>query len=83
MNTAQNETGRGRSVNKMTGSTDEITAGLTEKEGKEFLDAVAVSFCPECGKEVVQNAKGRRKKFCSDECRFIWKKKHPKPEKEC
>ena len=58
----------------------EITAGLTEIEQEEFLDAVAMCFCPECGKEVVQNRKGRRKKFCSEACRFKWKNKHPKPE---
>ncbi len=56
-------------------------AGLTVKEQEEFLDAVAMGFCPECGKEVVQNPRGRRKKFCSDACRFAWKYKHPKPEK--
>ncbi len=58
----------------------ETTAGLTAKEQEEFLDAVAMGFCPECGKEVVQNPRGRRKKFCSDACRFAWKNKHPRPE---
>ena len=68
------------STTETAGSTEEITAGLTEKEESEFLNAVAVSFCPECGKELVQNPKGRKKKFCSEECRFAWKQKHPKPE---
>ena len=58
----------------------EISMGLTELEKAEFLNSVAVSFCPECGREVIQNPKGRRKKFCSDSCRFAWKNKHPKPE---
>ena len=49
-------------------------------EEKEFEDAVVKGFCPECGKAVYQNPRGRRKKFCSDACRFAWKNKHPKPE---
>lgn len=57
-----------------------VEAGLTGSEHAEFLDAVAMGFCPECGKEISQNPRGRRKKFCSDTCRFAWKHKHPKPE---
>lgn len=59
---------------------EQTGAGLSALEREEFLDAVAMSFCPECGKEVRQNQKGRRKRFCSDACRFTWKNKHPKPE---
>ena len=66
-------------MTEMCNDTEQITAGLTETEEKEFLDAVAVSFCPECGKEVIQNPRGRRKKFCSEACRFSWKNKHQKP----
>ena len=55
-------------------------AGLTETEREEFLNAVAAAFCPECGKEIIPNRRGRPKKFCSDACRFAWKNKHPKPE---
>ena len=55
-------------------------AGLSENERADFLDTVATGFCPECGKAVVQNARGRRKKFCSDKCRYDWKNKHPKRE---
>ena len=64
----------------MTDGAELIGAGLTENEQEEFLDAVAMGFCPECGKEIVQNLRGRHKKFCSEECRFAWKNKHPKPE---
>jgi len=53
---------------------------LTAQEEKEFLNAVATGFCPDCGVAVVQPRKGRVKKFCSDECRFQWKNKHRKPE---
>ena len=55
-------------------------AVLSAEEEKEFEDAVVKGFCPECGKAVYQNPRGRRKKFCSDACRFAWKNKHPKPE---
>ena len=64
---------RGRSVNG-------TIAVLSAEEEKEFKDAVVKGFCPECGKAVYQNPRGRRKKFCSDACRFAWKNKHPKPE---
>ena len=53
---------------------------LSAQEEQEFLDAVAARFCPNCGAAIVQAPRGRRKKFCSDECRFQWKNKHPKPE---
>ena len=60
---------------------DGTEQAVTEIESQEdFLDAIAMGFCPECGKEVVQNKRGRRKKFCSEACRFAWKNKHPKPE---
>lgn len=64
----------------LTTGAEPVSAGLTDKEQQEFLDAVVTGFCPECGKAVVQNPRGRRKKFCSDACRFAWKHKHPKPE---
>ena len=56
------------------------SAGLSETERQEYLNAVAVGFCPQCGNVVVQNPKGRRKKFCSEACRYAWKNKHQKPE---
>ena len=55
-------------------------AVLSAEEEKEFENAVVKGFCPECGKAVYQNLRGRRKKFCTDSCRFAWKNKHPKPE---
>lgn len=63
-----------------TDAPDTVDAGFTETVQDEFLDAVAEAFCPECGKAIIQNARGRRKKFCSDACRFTWKNRHPKPE---
>ena len=67
-------------MDAVTAGTEIVYTGMPGNEQKEFLDAVAMGFCPECGKAVVQNARGRRKKFCSDACRFAWKHKHPKPE---
>lgn len=59
---------------------EQTSAGLTPEEENEYLDAVAMGFCPQCGNAVSQNPKGRRKKFCSEACRYAWKNKHPKPE---
>ena len=40
----------------------------------EFISECAKQFCPWCGVPVVRNRTGRRKKFCSDKCRWaFWK----------
>ena len=40
----------------------------------EFLAACTKRFCPWCGEPVVANRIGRKKKFCSDKCRWaFWK----------
>ena len=40
----------------------------------EFLAACTKQFCPWCGQPVVANHMGRKKKFCSDKCRWaFWK----------
>ena len=39
-----------------------------------------VDICPNCGGLFSQNARGRRKKFCSEKCRTAWNHRHPKPE---
>ena len=53
---------------------------MTKDEQQEFLAAIATRFCPQCGGMIIQNPKGRKKLFCSDECRFAWKHKHPRIE---
>ncbi len=40
-----------------------------------------VDICPNCGTLFNPNPTGRRKKFCSDECRLAWNHKHPRPER--
>ena len=44
---------------------------------KEFMESLPSGFCPECGEAVYQNPRGRRKRFCSEACRYKWKNKHP------
>lgn len=39
-----------------------------------------VDICPNCGGLFPPNLRGRRKRFCSDECRLSWNHKHPKIE---
>ena len=36
-----------------------------------------VDICPNCGGLFSQNARGRRKKFCSTKCRTAWNHRHP------
>ena len=55
-------------------------AKLTDDDEQDFLSAVAFGFCPERGKAVYQNRRGRTKKFCSEKCRTNWNHRHPKPE---
>ncbi len=59
---------------------DEMIPGLSADTVREFMESLPSGFCPECGNPVYQNPKGRRKRFCSEACRFAWKNKHPKPE---
>lgn len=59
---------------------DEIIPGISADTVQEFMESLPSGFCPECGQPVFQNPRGRRKRFCSDECRFAWKNKHEKPE---
>lgn len=33
--------------------------------------------CPQCGKEIVQSSKTKKRRFCSDACRKLWWKEHP------
>lgn len=49
---------------------------LSDEEREEFLSDVFFCFCPNCGKEIIQPRRGRRKVFCSDKCRWEWKSKH-------
>ena len=46
---------------------------------REFIDPVPSGLCPECGRPVYQNPRGRHKRFCSEKCRFAWKNRHPNP----
>jgi hypothetical protein len=36
-----------------------------------------VTFCANCGNEIHQQAKRKKKKFCCDECRNEWWNSHP------
>ena len=45
-----------------------------ELDLSEFLGSCAKQFCPWCGVPVAANQMGRKKKFCSDKCRWaFWK----------
>lgn len=46
-----------------------------EQPIEEFISFCAKSFCPECGKPVVQSWTGRHKIFCSDRCRLTYDKR--------
>ncbi len=47
----------------------------------EMLEDMAKRFCPNCGATVTPNNKGRPRIFCSEDCRYAWKNRHPHPEK--
>ena len=38
----------------------------------DFINGCAKRFCPWCGTPVIENHTGRKKKFCSDKCRFAY-----------
>lgn len=55
-----------------------IKTESAEKSVAAFETAVIKKFCPQCGKAITDGTK--RKKFCSDTCRWNWWNRHPKPE---
>ena len=45
-----------------------------DQDISEFIAGCAKQFCPWCGSPVIPNRMGRKKKFCSDRCRWaFWK----------
>ncbi len=54
-----------------------------EKEADALCEVIRddeyVDICPNCGGLFSQNARGRRKKFCSEKCRTAWNHRHPNP----
>ena len=43
-----------------------------------MTDEFTYKFCLYCGKKLEQNNRGRRKKYCSIECKRKWEKTHHK-----
>lgn len=57
---------------------------LQAKEGKQMEEDCADSVCRHCGKPIEKQAIGRRRIYCSDECRKAWSKNHlPLYKHEC
>lgn len=50
--------------------------GLTNPSAIPAEVSLVVQSCQQCGKNVVQDAKRKQKKFCSDECRMKWWNSH-------
>ena len=40
-----------------------------------FLESCAKRFCPECGKPIEGNRRGRPRCFCSNRCRWAFNKR--------
>ena len=68
------------SAGKEGGALGENDPMWTDGTEQEFMASLPSGVCPECGNPVYQNARGRKKIFCSEACRFAFKNKHPKPE---
>lgn len=75
-----------RSIASIVGLSRDIVRNYCKHHG---LDGFAVEFtanvkeqidrhaaCQQCGKPIAQPATGRRKKYCSDECRRQWWTEH-------
>lgn len=58
---------------------DELLSGIYGSADQEFMESLPAGICPQCGDAVYQNKKGRRKIFCSEQCRYAWKNKHGNP----
>ena len=52
----------------------EVAMEYEDPNMNEFIAGCTKQFCPWCGAPVVANRMGRKKKFCSDKCRWaFWK----------
>jgi endogenous inhibitor of DNA gyrase (YacG/DUF329 family) len=49
---------------------------MTKRLEEVLVTEDFVDICPNCGGMFSQNAKGRRKKFCSEKCRTAWNHRH-------
>ena len=49
---------------------------LQAKEGKQMEEDCADSVCRYCGKSIEKQITGRRRIYCSEECRRAWSKNH-------
>ncbi len=51
-----------------------MQTGYEDPDIGEFLAACSKRFCPWCGAPVEENRMGRKRRFCSDRCRWaFWK----------
>ena len=46
-----------------------------EMDINDFIEGCAKRFCPYCGEAIIQKRRGRKKKFCSDKCRWAFHKR--------
>lgn len=50
---------------------------IQSNEGRQMEREYSDSVCRQCGKPLVNKPTGRKKVYCSDECRKVWIKEHP------
>ncbi len=63
-----------RRLGKIRAKEDNMQTDYDDPDLGEFLAACSKRFCPWCGEPVAANRIGRKKKFCSDKCRWaFWK----------
>ena len=66
----------------MLGISKETVKSFCRRNGLTGNTAAALpaeGMCRNCGTEIVQNPKSRKKVFCSSACRNAWWKAHPQP----
>ena len=61
-----------KSFCRRNGATGIRAAKQTERQG----------HCPQCGKKLIQSAKLKPRRFCSDQCRKAWWNTHPEMVKQ-
>ena len=49
----------------------------TDIEVKTIVKKVNPNYCEQCNKYIQQPTRGRRRRFCCDDCRRSWWKEHP------
>lgn len=68
-----------KKIAQVTGISDSTVKSFCKRNdiAPPVVVKVKEGCCPQCGGEITQSGKTKKRRFCSDECRKQWWKAHP------